>query len=84
MADEQDHVTGQRYLQIGIDNASSSQATLSAPTTLTPLLASQEMQRHWPRLLQRSFVISAVRLRQTKTKMLLCHLLRPHNQLGSI
>jgi len=39
--------------------------------------------RHWLGLPQRSFVISAVRLPQTRIKMLLCHLLRPPDQRGS-
>ena len=40
--------------------------------------------RHSPRLPKTCFVISAVRLRQTRTKMLLSHTLTPHDQLGSI
>src|SRR5712691_1556311 len=39
--------------------------------------------RPWLRLPQRSFGISAVRLPQTRIKTLLCHSLKPHNQLSS-
>jgi hypothetical protein len=40
--------------------------------------------RHSPRLQLKSFVISGVHLHPRRIKSLLCHLLRPHNQLGSI
>src|SRR5258707_4284364 len=39
--------------------------------------------RHSPRLQLKSFVISGVHLHPRRIKSLLCHLLRPHNQLGS-
>src|SRR5258707_9975355 len=40
--------------------------------------------RHSPRLQLKSFVISGVHLHPRRIKSLLCHLLRPHNQLGSL